>query len=503
MISDEVRAKIRRLYFGEHWRVGTIATELRLHHETVTRALELDKKPPPPRRVMASIVDPYKPLIQATLEQYPRLRATRLLAMLKDRGYEGSYHQVRRYVRAIRPKSRHEAYHRLRTMPGEQGQVDWGNFGKLQVGRARRHLSCFVMVLSWSRAMYARFFWDQKLESFLAGHVESFEAFGGVPRELLYDNLKSAVLERDGDHIRFHPQTLELAGHYHFAPKPCAPYRPNEKGKVERAIQYLRHSFFAARDFSGLDDLNAQLARWIEDVAHRRKSPGDDSHRVDEALVIEQERLLPMPEHPFSCGQVQTVRSGKTPYVRFDLNDYSIPHTQIREPLTLIASPTEIRIATPHGVELARHERSFDRGQTIEDKRHIEALAQEKRHAHKLHVRDRLRICCPHIEDFLEALSHRDLSMSNQSRRLVGLLDRYGAKELDAVLALVLARGAVSANAVAYVLDQRARARGQRPPIDVVLPDDPRVRDLDVTPHELDAYDELTRTQDDDEEDHD
>ena len=210
-----------------------------------------------------------------------------------------------------------------------------------------------------------------------------------------------------------------------------------------------------------------------------------------------------MPEHPFSCGQVQTVRSGKTPYVRFDLNDYSIPHLQIREPLTLIASTTEIRVTTPYGVELARHQRSFDRGQTIEDKQHIEALAREKKHAHKLHVRDRLRICCPNTEEFLETLSRRDLPMSSQTRRLVELLDRYGAQELDAALGVALGRGAVSANAVAYVLDQRARARGQEPPIDIVLPDDPRVRDLDVTPHQLDAYDQLTRMQDDDEKDDD
>jgi len=501
VISDELRAKIRRLYFGEHWKVGTIATELGMHHGTVTRALELDTRPPPPRRVMASIVDPYKPLIQETLEKYPRLRATRLFEMMVQRGYAGSYHQLRRYVRTVRPKGRNQAYHRLRTLPGEQGQVDWGSFGKLQVGRARRHLSCFVMVLSWSRALYARFFWDQKLESFLAGHVKAFEAFDGVPRELLYDNLKSAVLERDGDHIRFHPQILELAGHYHFAPKPCAPYQPHEKGKVERAIQYLRHSFFAARDFSDIEDLNDQLARWIENIAHHRKAPGNENHRVDEALALEEERLLPMPEHPFSCQQVQTLRSGKTPYLRFDLNDYSIPHDHIRETLTLIASPTEVRVTTAHGVELARHQRSFDRGQTIEDERHIEALTREKRHARKLRVRDRLRNCCPNADAFLDALSRREVSMSNQTRRLIGLLDRYGAQELDDVLAIVLERGAASANAVAYVLDQRARARGQRPPIDVVLPDDARVRDLDVIPHRLDAYDELTRMQNHDDDD--
>jgi len=125
--------------------------------------------------------------------------------------------------------------------------VDWGHFGAIQIGAARRVLSCFVLVLSWSRAVYARFALDQTLESFLRGHVEAFAALGGIPRVLLYDNLKSVVLERFGEHIRFHPRLLELAGHYHFAPRPCTPGRANEKGKVERQIQYLRHAFVAAR----------------------------------------------------------------------------------------------------------------------------------------------------------------------------------------------------------------------------------------------------------------
>src|SRR5437899_8755646 len=219
--------------------------------------------------------------------------------MLRERGFAGSAVQVRRYVRTIRPAARAEAYLRLETLPGEQAQVDWGNFGAFPVGGARRILSCFVLVLSWSRAVYARFALDQTLESFLRGHVEAFTALGGVPRTLLYDNLKSVVLERVGDHIRFHPRLLELAGHYHFAPQPCAPYRGNEKGKVERMIQYLRHSFFAARRFTTLADLNAQLARWITETAHARPVPGDAAgRRVAEALDEEQPRLPPPPPHP-------------------------------------------------------------------------------------------------------------------------------------------------------------------------------------------------------------
>src|SRR5262249_49701637 len=141
-------------------------------------------------------------------------------------------------------------------------------------GNAQSSLCCFVMVLSYSRAVYAHFALDMSMESFLRGHVGAFEAFGGVARAILYDNLKSVVLERNGDAVRFNPRLLELAGHYHFAPKPCAPYRGNEKGKVQRTICYLRDGFFAARRFNGVEDLNAQLGRWLHDIAMQRPWPG-------------------------------------------------------------------------------------------------------------------------------------------------------------------------------------------------------------------------------------
>jgi transposase len=194
VIDAKLRAEIRRLFFAEHWRVNTIVEALRVHHDTVEDAIEKDRFVVTPRPVRPSIVDPYKAFIRETLEQYPRLRATRIYAMVKDRGYTGSAVQIRRYVAKVRPKKK-EAYLRLSTLPGEQAQVDWGSFGKIKVGHARRTLSCFVMVLSASRAVFARFFLDQTLESFLTGHTMAFEALGGVPREILYDNLKTAVLE--------------------------------------------------------------------------------------------------------------------------------------------------------------------------------------------------------------------------------------------------------------------------------------------------------------------
>jgi transposase len=265
--------------------------------------------------------------VRETLKQYPELRSTRLLQMLQGRGYQGSVFPLRRYVRSIRPKPQREAFFRLSALVGEEAQVDWGHFGKLRVGGFDRPLSCFVMVLSWSRGTFARFTLDQTLESFLRCHVEAFEKLGGAPRAVLYDNLKSVVLERQGDLIRFHDRILELSGHYHFAPKPVAVARGNEKGRVERRIRDLRESFFAARQFGSLVELNTQLTEWIEQVAHQRLVPGESEKRVYEALDEERERLLKLPHHPFPTDTVRGAISGKTPYVRFDRNDYSIPHT--------------------------------------------------------------------------------------------------------------------------------------------------------------------------------
>ena len=238
MIAPELRARIRRLFFAEHWPLNTIAATLGVHHDTVRSTVESERFIRPGAQIRPSRLDPYKAFLLATLEQYPRLRATRLWAMVRERGFPGSAVQVRRDVRTVRPAAQREAYLRLETMPGEQAQVDWGNFGKFRIGSTTRLLSCFVLVLSWSRACYARFALDQTLESFVRGHVEAFTALQGVPRTILYDNLKSVVLERVGDHIRFHPRMLELAGHYHFAPQPCAVARGNEKAQASYCTSF-------------------------------------------------------------------------------------------------------------------------------------------------------------------------------------------------------------------------------------------------------------------------
>src|SRR5579859_2347422 len=299
MIPKETDAEIVRLFHGEKWPVGTIATQLGVHHTTVQRVLGqvgVEPKVVAPRPSMA---DPFVAFIVEQLAKYPELRASRLYEMVKARGYPGGADHFRRVVARHRPRKPAEAYQRLRTLPGEQAQVDWAHFGKLKVGQAERPLWAFVMVLSYSRRLFLRFFPGASMPFFLRGHVDAFTTFGGVARVLLYDNLKSAVLERRGDAIRFHPTLLELAAHYRFEPRPVAVARGNEKGRVERAIRYIREAFFAARSFADLGDLNRQADEWATTRATERPWVEDRSRSVRDAFADERDKLLAVADPPF------------------------------------------------------------------------------------------------------------------------------------------------------------------------------------------------------------
>jgi transposase len=493
MIDLETHARIRRLFYAEHWKIGTIARELALHPDTVRRAIGADQFSNS-KTLRKSVVDPYADFIRQVLEKHPRLCATRIYQMIRDRGYIGSIVQLRRFVACIRPTHK-DAFLRLLTFPGEQGQVDWASFGTVSVGRAQRRLSCFVITLSYSRALYLEFFFDQKMESFLRGHVNAFADWQGVPRTLLYDNLKSAVLERRGDNIHFHPRLTELSAHYHFAARPCQVGAGNQKGRVERVIRYIRESFFAARPFTTLEDFNRQALLWRDREAHSRLWPGGDHRTVMEAFEEEKPRLLPLPVHAFDTALLVPVRSGKTIYVRFDLNDYSIPPEAVGRPLTLAASKSMVRIFDGNR-EIARHRRSYDRKQPILDPAHQEALLAERKKAAGSTPGGRLADTVPESEAFMDAAFQRGESVASQTTQLLHLLDEYGAAELRAAMMESMQRNTPRASSVRFILNRRRRLIRRRAPILVDLSRRPDLADIDIKPHSPETYDELTRKDD-------
>jgi hypothetical protein len=382
----------------------------------------------------------------------------------------------------------------LRTLAGEQAQTDWGHFGHLVIGRAKRPLMAFVMVLSYSRRIFLRFSLNARMDSFLHGHVLAFAAFGGVPRVLLYDNLKSAVIERvdhpSGCAIRFNTDLLAFAGAHRYEPRPVAVARGNEKGRVERSIRYIRDNFFAARIFTDLDDLNAQAQLWCEGPASCRPWPEDSRLTVRQAFALERPSLMSLPEHDYPVAERLEVHVGKTPYVRFDLNDYSIPHTHVRRTLTVLAEPERIRVLDGAAV-LATHSRSWDRGAQIEQEAHVQDLVAHKRAARAHRATDRLSQAIPGAAELLQRAAARGHNLGSVTSGLSKLLDRYGAKPMQAAVLEALSRDVPHPNAVRLALERAREATQAPPPVNTPLSERARLLDVTVRPHALDAYDAL------------
>lgn len=490
VVTPELRAQILRLYLAEHWRVGTIARQLRLHRDTVRRVLAISSVLRTPVSEPPRLIDLYLPFIKEMLAKYPTLAASRLYVMVQERGYGGGSSHFRHLVAPLRPRRAAEAYLRLRTLPAEQAQVDWAHMGHVMVGRAKRPLMAFVMVLSYSRRIFLHFSLNAQMDNFLRGHLLAFDAWGGVPRVILSDNLKSAVLERLGDAIRFNPDYLAFAAHYKFEPRPVAVARGNEKGRVERSIRYIRDNFFAARVFTDVADLNAQAKAWTDGPAFDRPWPEGEQLTVRQAFETESPSLMTLPLDAYPVDARVEVTVAKTPYVRFDLNDYSIPHTHVRRTVTVLANAQRVRVLDGTTI-LADHVRSYDKAVQVEMTAHVDELIERKRGARQHRATSQLTQAIPAMADFLARAAAKGHHLASMTRVLGQMLDHYGAQAMQEAVAEALRRDVPHHNAVRLALERARQERRDSPLVVPQLSERAQRMDVTVKPHRLDAYDEL------------
>jgi transposase len=493
--TPEIEAEIVRLYYAEGWKKGTIAKQFGVHHSTVKRILAKNGSMPRAASSRVLKVDPYIPFIMQILEKFPKLNASRLYQMVKERGYTGAPDHFRHIVRRLRPTPKAEAYLRLSTLPGEQAQVDWGHFGKIMVGETERRLVAFVLVLSYSRRMFVRFYLGEATGNFLRGHVDAFEHLDAVPREILYDNLKSAVIERVDSAIRFNPELLALSAHYRFAAKPVPPARPTSKGRVERSIQYVRTAFFAARKFRDIRDLNEQALAWCVNEATERRCPGERSLTVFEAFDAEKPHMLELPPTQFPAYDRKQVHIGKTPYARFDGNDYSVPFQYVRRNLLVEATLELVRIVDGATV-IAEHTRSFEKGKQIEQSQHVDGLVQEKRAASRARGMNRILNVAPSSKYYFKLAAERGHNMGRLTQLLISMLELYGAAELESALSEAVAAGNIHSAAVQRTLERRREACGLPPPLKLRFLKNTELNDVKIPAKSLETYDRLLRVED-------
>lgn len=482
-----MRAQMRRLVLVDRWRIETVARRFGVHHSTVRRAL--DDAPPAAETPFPSAVDPFKPFIVHRLTEYPELTATRLLAELRERGYNRGLAILRRYVAQVRQPRPRKVYLRVEVEPGEQAQVDWGSFGHLRVGSAQRPLSAFVMVLSWSRAIFVDFSLDQRMETFLAMHRRALEFFGGVPKRCLYDNLKSVVLHHVGSTVQFNPRFLAFAGHYLFEPT-AAPVRyPEAKGRVESSIRYLRQSFFYGRTFASLADLREHAARWRDETANLRLH-ATTRERPADRLLVERARLRALPERPFDTDLVVPGIVSKEARVRLDSNTYSVPPEVVGKTVHVRADDGTVRVLLD-GAEVAKHARTWDRRRHVEDPHHVEKLLERRKGALGPRRKDRIAALSDECRVYLQEVARRRIDLENEVKKLGRLLAQYGEADFVEGVARALAARTFGARYVRTLIDQARFARGLAEPPEPIVTGHPVADGFEVTPHDLETYDAL------------
>jgi transposase len=295
-----------RHYLEQGYTQTQIAKELGIDRRTVYRwirkgDLERDVGPVTvrygPRPPVPQKLDPYKAIIRERLRDYPELTATRLLQEVKAAGYEGGYTQLRLYVREVRPKPPPEPVVRFETGPGEQGQVDFAHF---RFPWGRRY--ALLVVLGYSRHLWLQYFPKQDMRTLFEGLEAAFRFFGGVPRELLFDQMRSVItrdLRGEGGRLVENAEFLRFCAHWGFRARVCRPYRAKTKGKVERPIRYVRRSFVYGREFLGDSDLNARTLSWLETVANVRVHRTTGERPVDRFERDERHALLPLAARPY------------------------------------------------------------------------------------------------------------------------------------------------------------------------------------------------------------
>lgn len=295
-----------RHYLEEGYTQRELAKELGIDRRTVYRwiqngDLERDLTPATvkygPRPSVPHKLDPYKAIIRQRLKDYPELTAIRLLEEITAAGYPGGYSQLKAYIARVRPRPEPEEVIRFETAPGKQGQVDFAHF---RFPWGRRY--ALLVVLGYSRHLWLRFYPRQDMPTLLDGLESAFRFFGGVPRELLFDQMKSVItrdLRGEGGRLVENAEFLRFCAHWAFRPRACRPYRAKTKGKVERPISYLRRSFVYGREFLGDSDLNAQAMTWLETVANVRVHRTTGERPIDRLERDEVHTLLPLAARPY------------------------------------------------------------------------------------------------------------------------------------------------------------------------------------------------------------
>lgn len=485
MLTTEQINEIHRLHVIEKWSLRKVARHLRIGRRTLAKYLETPA-PPPASRERSSKLDPYKTTIAELLEKDPSARAPVIAQRLQTLGYSGGITILKEHLHAVRKSAAtRRAYVRMEPSPGERFDIDWGHFGALMYNGTPRKLYAFCLVECHSRKMYLEFTHSQNFETFVRCHIHAFDALQGCARELWFDNLATAVAEHEDNLVRFNPRFLAFARDYGFIPRACHVAAAWEKGKVERAIGYVRQNFWPLRTFQNLADVNLQAQKWLHEIANQRKHR-ETGQAPDARFQPELLRTVPLLAPDYRDSTEALVH--KDLRLSFDGNRYCAPPHYVGHKLTVKADSSSVTLYD-QVKEVASYARCWERGQTFGAERFEKELHAQMAAAQRSATQQRvIALLGPASEEYLCRLADTDRSLVRQVRELVALIREYGPEAVAAALSKAHAAGAFGADYIANILRQQQSRREAQPPLHFRQPE---LNDLAIDPVSLADYDAL------------
>jgi len=500
MVKVEAYEAIRRAHYIEGWSIRKISRELQHCRRTVRKALEqAEVQPYRMKEARAKpVLGPYQIQIEELLEENERLppkqryTGLKIFRELQKAGYRGSEGTVRRYVGQVRKERRKaQAYLPLEFTPGEASQMDWGEAEAIIVGE-RVKVQFFVMRLNYSRARFVMAFPFQKQEAFMEGHIQAFRFFGGVPRHVTYDNLKTAVLRILEGHSRQEQEAfIAFRSHYLFESRYCTPRQAHEKGGVENDVGYTRRNFLVPLpEVDSYQELNEHLRQACLQDTHRRMR--GQTQKIVELWEGEKSSLLPLPERDYRACRSRPVKVNPYSQVVFDTNRYSVPVAYARQQLVLRAYPFQVEILAQDQV-VARHERSFGREQDILEPLHYLDLLIQRPGAfeHAISMR-RWRAEWPAAYETLLSELRMRWPEGRGVREFLSILKlhrEYPAPQILQAIQQALELGAVNYDGVQLCLRQQALPTTLPDPLS--LHGHPHLQGIGEQPINLTQYDQL------------
>jgi transposase len=483
MLRPDQISELHRLHWVEKWPERKIARHMRIGRRTIAKYLDSPAAKPAARERIRKI-DLWKQAIAELLEKDPDANAPVIAQHLKPLGYDGGITIIKDFLRSLRRNfMARRAYVRVEPAAGERFDVDWGHFGALVYNGATRKLYAFCLVEAHSRSMYLEFTHSQSFETFVRCHIHAFQFFSGVSREIWFDNLATAVAEHDGNLVRFNPRFLAFARECSFIPRACHVRAAWEKGKVERAIGYVRQNFWPLRSFTDLADVNTQARQWLKETANQRRHR-ETSQKPDERF--QPESLLPLPSMIADYRDAAQALVHKDIRLSFDGNRYCVPPRYVGSKLTIKADSSSVTIYDQHH-EVATYARSWQRGQTLGAERFEKELHAQMAAAERSATQQRLiALLGAAAHEYLERLADTDRALSRQVRELFALVREYGPEAVAAAVARAHAARAFGADYVANILRQQQQRREVQPPLRLR---DPALNELATDPLSLAQYD--------------